>query len=627
MSQVLLDILIKGTDQSRGALLGLRQNLREAQKDTSGLNGHLDKLNKTLGGVNAQADATRDRWKNLTDAAHGAGLGMTIMGGAIVAGFAMAIEKTAEFGAEIHDVALQTGLATETVSRLGYIAQATGQDMRGLALSAIFLLKNAGDAPAKFTAIGVSVRDANGHMKTADALFWQTLEALRQIPDQGQRTAAAIDLMGRGGRAMLPILNMSNEAFAELQKTAGNVAWSKEQADGAKRYEEAMMSLKATLGKAMMEGTAPLMKDAEEMIPKIAELVHEVGAFAGEHPGLVKMVLEFGLLNAALGPVLMSAGRLVTAGQMAGAAWKWMAGLGAAKGAAVVATDAEMGITLYASTAGKSIAATFIGTVAGAGAAVIGAALAGAIITGLEANAIGGASAAAMRDAKTPGDAAKIGGLGLLKSLMMGGPILGAAAGAKALWDMITGKGKSGGAASTGTITPEMMVGGIFGNAAAIAAAGTGPGGADAATSSPGGADAATSSLGDAATASLAPVKALADSLREMAAAADKAALAQKDKAEADKLSYLETQVGIARFYGGQYSQSAGLALSQEHYRYSRELALRGDVVGSSREQLAGLQAGQAAGVVRIEMAPGAEKFIAAHVVKSARGAALQPAG
>ncbi len=66
-----------------------------------------------------------------------------------------------------------------------------------------------------FNQMGLSVRDAHGRMKPTEELLFEFSDRLAVIPDQATRTAYAMRALGRGGSALLPILQHGS---AELRK-------------------------------------------------------------------------------------------------------------------------------------------------------------------------------------------------------------------------------------------------------------------------------------------------------------------------------------------------------------------------------------------------------------------------
>lgn len=104
MPKVHLDILIRGTDASRGMMTGFRQGVRAAGRDTAELKGHLDKLDRSLGGLNRNLDRLGSRWQNLAAGGERIGRGMTIIGGAALAGMGMAVKAAGEFDQGMRNV-------------------------------------------------------------------------------------------------------------------------------------------------------------------------------------------------------------------------------------------------------------------------------------------------------------------------------------------------------------------------------------------------------------------------------------------------------------------------------------------------------------------------------------------
>jgi hypothetical protein len=364
MSQVLLEILIRDVMQTRGGLVGLRQGVRAASADTSGLKGHLDKLDASLGGLGRDVDKLGDRWKNLTGAAHGLGLGMTVAGGAVVAGVGAAMLKTMEYGVELDNMRLRTGMSVKSLSEYGYMAQATGGDLSAISRSAVLMQKalvvaeqgskGLGDQLAETDAqaqesgvdlkgvaaalqkLGIQTKDASGHFLPANEIFDKTIVALRAMKDPVERNGLAMQLFGRGAQSILPILNMTEKEYRALKATASDMAWTQDQADAARELSHGYEKLKASMAVALRDGLMPLMKDGAPLIGQLAEMVKGAGAFAATHPGIVKWGLGIAAANVLLGPLLMNSRAILSTWQLLS---KVGVGLSALKIGGAVATQ------------------------------------------------------------------------------------------------------------------------------------------------------------------------------------------------------------------------------------------------------------------------------------------------
>ena len=384
-----LDVVIRAKNQASPVLSAIEAQIKVLNAETRGWRGGLDRANAGLGQINLAADAAAKRWGNLTTAAHGAGLAMAVAGGAVVAGFAAAIFKTAEYGDHLHDLSLRSNIAVKDLSELGYMAQVTGADLTDISRAAVFMQKGVtlgGDAIAKLqekagglpdmegdlsgvgkavTELGIKTKDAGGKFLPTEQIFWRTVDALRAMEDPQRRLLYAIQLFGRGGQTLLPILNMDRAAYNALKKDAEDVAWSKAQADAAHDWTEAMTKLKAVLGTTTRDAVIPLIKELQPLIPEIEGLVLNAGKFAAAHPGWVKMSLEAGLFALALGPALMALEKiirtvtLVRAGILAMSSARGLSAILGGGGGAATATAANAGRAardIYADIAASQVA-------------------------------------------------------------------------------------------------------------------------------------------------------------------------------------------------------------------------------------------------------------------------------
>lgn len=104
MAKVNLDILLRATDATRGALVGVRQNLRAIDRDTSGLRGSLDKLDRSLGGMQNSLNASAQRWQHLGAVASQAGRTIAIAGAALLGFSAVAMREAMGFDRAMRNV-------------------------------------------------------------------------------------------------------------------------------------------------------------------------------------------------------------------------------------------------------------------------------------------------------------------------------------------------------------------------------------------------------------------------------------------------------------------------------------------------------------------------------------------
>lgn len=165
-----------------------------------------------LGGDLAEeAEKARTEVNSLTDAATlGVRAASGLAAGALAAGAAYAKLANDVFGVvdQVGDLAAAAGLSTDTVNGLRLAARATSGELEELVpqkLSAMIVEAAEGgkNATAAFERLGISVRGANGEIGSADDIFRSALERILAIEDPTIRAAAALDVFGKQGKALL----------------------------------------------------------------------------------------------------------------------------------------------------------------------------------------------------------------------------------------------------------------------------------------------------------------------------------------------------------------------------------------------------------------------------------------
>lgn len=148
--------------------------------------------------------------------------------GAVGAAVFAAAEKAAHFAEEIGHIAEKSGATTEEVSTLKFAADRAGVSSEVLDRSLGFLAKNLGNlgtgqgkvAAQALADIGVKALDANGKIRPVSVLLPQIVTGLGKLQDGGVKTADAVALFGRGGMALVPVLNEMRQGFEAVEAEA-----------------------------------------------------------------------------------------------------------------------------------------------------------------------------------------------------------------------------------------------------------------------------------------------------------------------------------------------------------------------------------------------------------------------
>lgn len=132
--------------------------------------------------------------------------------------------KTAD---ELAKMSQKVGVSVESLSTLGYAAERSGVGLDGLRSGLVKLAKNAGDAAIGigearkgFDALGISVTDAEGKLKNNDVLLRELADKFASFEDGAQKTALAVNIFGRSGADLIPMLNAGADGIGKMEERA-----------------------------------------------------------------------------------------------------------------------------------------------------------------------------------------------------------------------------------------------------------------------------------------------------------------------------------------------------------------------------------------------------------------------
>lgn len=177
----------------------------------------------------------------------------------------------AKQGDEMAKLSRRLGIGIETLSAFGYAAQLGGSNVQEMGNALKFLSKNAYESTAEggglatakraFDALGISVKDSSGHMKSAEQLFYDVADGMAQLGEGAKRTALAQQLFGRSGLTMIPIIEQGTAAIrAQIEEarrygivwtdTTGKIA--EDFVDAQTRLDAAINGLKIAIGTQLL---------------------------------------------------------------------------------------------------------------------------------------------------------------------------------------------------------------------------------------------------------------------------------------------------------------------------------------------------------------------------------------
>lgn len=200
--------------------------------------------------------------------------------GAAVAGAVVGFVALAKSGTELADsqtkAAQAAGVPVDAFGRLAFAADQSGVSQEQLGTALNFLNRDLGEVAAgndkaaeKFRKLGVQVKGANGQLRPTEEIFKDIADRLAELPDGAEKSAIAIDLFGRSGSTLIPLLNSTSRGINELGAQAENlgIVFTAEQARVAEAMNDALSALnQARIGVQAQLGLlfAPTITQAAE---------------------------------------------------------------------------------------------------------------------------------------------------------------------------------------------------------------------------------------------------------------------------------------------------------------------------------------------------------------------------
>jgi hypothetical protein len=225
-----------------------------ANNETSIIISAVDKTQGALNSVNSNLSSLEGQFSKLT----GVVSGFAALAG--VTAFAGIVKGAVDSAAGLHDMAQQTGASVESLSAMRAAAKLAGVDMEQVAGGLGKLSKNmlaaaqgSGDAANVFKALGVSVTDSSGKMKSSDAVFMEFSKGLQTVGSTAERAAAAQLVLGKSGATLLPMMNdlaVSGELQAKI--TAKQAAAADDLQDNMTRLATVGQAWKTTVAMEMV---------------------------------------------------------------------------------------------------------------------------------------------------------------------------------------------------------------------------------------------------------------------------------------------------------------------------------------------------------------------------------------
>ena len=326
-----LEAAIKGTRDRLSELKAAQQSVEKGTEEWDRLQREiiateqdlksLEKQYRDFGSVSAQQiKATGEAMQGFGEKISAAGQALmplsTAASGALTAMGGIAL-KSVQAADDLLTLAQQTGFTTDEIQKMKYASELVDvsfEDMTGALTKVKKGMSGTGEA---FEAIGVSVRNADGSLRDAKDVFYDSLDALSKIENETERDAAAMAIFGKGADQLAGIIDDGGKALKAYGKEAedlgvimgGNVL------DDLGAIDDTLQRLKGQGGAALAKLGATLAKTLAPTLAKIPPFIEKISKAIGKlTPKQTETILKVTGIVAAIGPLLVGVGKVIKIG-------------------------------------------------------------------------------------------------------------------------------------------------------------------------------------------------------------------------------------------------------------------------------------------------------------------------
>jgi hypothetical protein len=153
--------------------------------------------------------------------------------------------------------------------------------------------KGTGTAAAAYKQLGIDVVNADGSLRQGEAVLLDIANAFEGMPDGAQKSAIAIDLLGKSGAAMIPLLNGGAKGLNELTTQAERLGlvFSEDTANQAELFNDSLAVVTSVARGASNEVAANLLPILSEVAESFAHAAEE-GEWAKDIAGLLTVAFQ-----------------------------------------------------------------------------------------------------------------------------------------------------------------------------------------------------------------------------------------------------------------------------------------------------------------------------------------------
>lgn len=203
----------------------------------------------------------------------------------------------------IDELSGRFSISTETLSGWGYAAKMTGSDLEGLVGIIPKFSKNIADASKAgseadktFKALGISVKDQAGNLRSFEDLLPEVQNRFAGISNETTKTALAMQLFGKSGSEFLEFLSLGADGMRTMEDRARSlgIVIDSDTAGAAAEFNDRVDDLRAATQGWFTQLAGELLPTLTSLTTQLVDVAKEGGGVRDVAAGIASAFREIG---------------------------------------------------------------------------------------------------------------------------------------------------------------------------------------------------------------------------------------------------------------------------------------------------------------------------------------------
>lgn len=216
---------------------------------------------------------------------------------------------------ELGTLSKQTGISTDELQKMSYAADLVDVSVESIT-GALRKMKTKMDpANETFAKLGVSVTNADGSLRDATDVFYDSIQAISEIENETERDQVAMELFGKGADELAGIIDDGGAALKEYGNQAEDLGLILDKDtiealndtnDTFEKTKQNVLKSLAQVGTKVATVLTPLLDKVSDLIGKVTERLRALT------PAQTETILKVVGIVAAVAPAIIVIGKIVS---------------------------------------------------------------------------------------------------------------------------------------------------------------------------------------------------------------------------------------------------------------------------------------------------------------------------